>query len=251
VRRPIAGGLVLVVVLALAACFGESEPPVRVLFIGNSYTFANDLPGMVRRLARSVDRNVEVGMRAPAGWWWRDHAASSETADAIADGDWDFVVLQEQSMAPADQEIARKVSYPAAEALSRSVIGNGGDVVFFITWGHRSGSPQLGHVTYSSMQIDIANSYQAFSDAILSEIAPVGMAWWMALAERKDIEMYQPDGSHPSAAGTYLAAAVIAATILDVDPATFDDPIDLAEGTAEALRGFAARAVGGEVPWDQ
>ncbi|MGH8871480.1 MAG: DUF4886 domain-containing protein, partial [Acidimicrobiia bacterium] len=197
--------LLLALVLPLSACFGDAERPVRVLFVGNSYTHFNDMPGMVRALAGWVDRNVEVGTRAPNGWWWRDHASSAETTDAIADGDWDFVVLQEQSMAPADRDLARTVSFPAAQLLSRTVVGNGGDVVLFLTWGHRNGSAALGHDTFSAMQIDLADSYLAFADSLLADVAPVGMAWWMALAERPDIGLYQPDGSHPSVAGSYLA----------------------------------------------
>lgn len=242
--------LVLLLVFATPACSGDSEPAVRVLFVGNSYTHVNDLPGMVRSLAASVDRRVEVGMRAPGGWWWRDHASSAQTTDVIADGDWDYVVLQEQSIAPADRDLARRASHPAAELLSRTVVGNGGQVVLFLTWGHRNGSPELGHSTYSAMQVDLADSYLAFADSLLAEVAPVGMAWWMALAERGDIDLYQADGSHPSLAGSYLAAAVIAAVVLDVDAESFDASLGLDEGNAEALRGFAARAVSGEVPWE-
>ena len=242
--------LAFLLVIAAPACFGNSDPPVRVLFVGNSYTHVNDLPGMVRSLAASADMRVEVGMKAPGGWWWRDHAASEETTDAIAGGDWDYVVLQEQSMAPADRDLARRASYPAAELLSRTVVGNGGQVVLFLTWGHRNGSPELGHSTYSAMQVDLADSYLAFADSLLAEVAPVGMAWWMSLAERREIDLYQADGSHPSLAGSYLAAAVIAAVILDVDPTSFVAPLGLDEGNAATLRGFAARAVSGEVPWD-
>lgn len=248
-RRP-PSRLLLLFAVALTACFGDSEPAARVLFVGNSYTHYNDMPAMVEQLAGSVGRKIDVGMRAPGGWWWRDHSASSETTDAIADGDWDYVVLQEQSMAPADRDLARRVSFPAGQLLSRTVVGNGGDVVLFLTWGHRNGSSELGHGSYSAMQIDVADSYVAFADSLLADVAPVGMAWWISLAERPDIDLYQPDGSHPGTAGSYLAAAVIAGTILDVDPVTFDDPVGLDEGTAEALRGFAARAVAGEVPWE-
>ncbi|HSJ82757.1 MAG TPA: SGNH/GDSL hydrolase family protein [Acidimicrobiia bacterium] len=242
--------LAFLLVIAVPACFGNSDPPVRVLFVGNSYTHVNDLPGMVGSLAASADIRVEVGMMAPGGWWWRDHAASEETTDAIAGGDWDYVVMQEQSMAPADRDLARRASYPAAELLSRTVVGNGGQVVLFLTWGHRNGSPELGHSTYSAMQVDLADSYLAFADSLLAEVAPVGMAWWMSLAERREIDLYQADGSHPSLAGSYLAAAVIAAVVLDVDPASFDAPLGLDESDAAALRGFAARAVSGEVPWE-
>jgi hypothetical protein len=240
----------LLLALSLGACFADSEPPVRVLFVGNSYTHYNDMPSIVERLAKSAGLEIEAGMQAPGGWWWRDHASSAETTDAIAGGDWDYVVLQEQSMAPADRDLARRVSFPAGQLLSRTVVGNGGDVVLFLTWGHRNGSSELGHGSYSAMQTDLADSYMAFGESLLAEVAPVGMAWWMSLAERPNIDLYQPDGSHPSEAGSYLAAAVIAATVLDIDANTFDDPIGLDEGTAEALRGFAARAVSGEVPWE-
>lgn len=245
------GGLILVLALVVTGCSLDAGPAVRVLFVGNSFTHFNDMPHMVANLAASVDQNVDVGVEAPGGWWWRDHAASRETNDAIADGDWDYVVLQEQSEAPADRDVARRISYPSAELLSRTVVGNGGDVVLYLTWGHRNGSAVLGHDSYASMQVDIADSYLAFADALLAEVAPVGMAWWISLAERPEINLYQPDGSHPSVEGSYLAAAVIAATILDVDANAFEDPLGLPETTAADLRGFAARAVGGEVPWEE
>jgi hypothetical protein len=233
--------------LLLAAC--STEPPVRVLFIGNSYTHGNDLPGMVRDLAASTDRRIDTGVMAPGGWWWRDHAASGATMDAIANGDWDFVVLQEQSMVPALPEMARRLSRPAAVTLSAAAIENGARPVLFLTWAHRDGNSEVGHAVYSTMQRAIAGTYSEISTAVAGEIAPVGMAWWMARAERPDIGLYQTDGSHPSRAGSYLAAAVITATILDVDANDLDRTLGLSEETAATLRGFAARAVNGEVPW--
>lgn len=240
----------LLLVFGLTACFGDSEPPTRVLFVGNSYTHYNDMPSMVEQLADSAGHRIDAGMTAPGGWWLSDHADSQETTDKIADGDWDYVVLQEQSMAPADNELARTVSFPAAQVLERAVIGNGGDVVLFLTWGHRNGSSELGHGSYSAMQIDLADSYQAFADSLLAELAPVGMAWWICIDEYPSIDLYAPDGSHPSKAGSYLAASVLAATVLDVDPTTFNDPMGLEEGIAESLRGCAGRAVAGEIPWE-
>lgn len=244
-------GLTFLIVLALltAGCSSVSGPPVRVLFIGNSYTYFNDLPVMVRELGESAGRNLEVEMRAPGGWWWRDHARSSETLDAIGAGHFDYVVLQEQSMAPAVPRMAERESYPAANQLKSAATITGADVMLFMTWGHRSGSAEIGLNTYSSMQVALADAYELFGDALPAEVAPVGQAWWMARAERPDIVLYQADGSHPSVEGTYLAAAVIAASLLDVDATTFDRDLGVDELTAFALREFAARAVNGEVPW--
>src|SRR5512135_2083048 len=73
----------------------------RVLFIGNSYTYVNDLPSTFVQLARSGGHEVEVGVAAPGGWTLADHARSPETLSTLNSAKWDFVVLQEQSQIPS------------------------------------------------------------------------------------------------------------------------------------------------------
>jgi hypothetical protein len=72
-----------------------------ILFIGNSYTSVNDLPGTFVRLACSDGHKVETAMSAEGGWKLADHAASSKTLDLIKRQKWDWVILQEQSEIPA------------------------------------------------------------------------------------------------------------------------------------------------------
>jgi hypothetical protein len=244
----VAGYVALFPLLSLAACF--SEPEARILFVGNSYTANNDLPGNIAALAKSAGHPVEVDARAPGGWWLRDHAGSSDTLDKIATGDFDFVVLQEQSMAPADSRFAERESVPAARRLSTRIDQSGARTVMFMTWGHRGGSREVGHRSYDSMQVAIADTYERLGEVVVGPVAPVGAAWWMARAERPDIVLYESDGNHPSAYGTYLAAAVLAATILDIDPTEFDTDLELIPDYAAALREFASRAVSGERPWE-
>ena len=69
--------------------------PARVLLIGNSLTFFNNLPEMFAELARSGGHEVEVDMSAQGGWTCSDHATSAMTLDKIEQQNWDFVVLQE------------------------------------------------------------------------------------------------------------------------------------------------------------
>lgn len=239
--------LAAVLVLAVSGCGPSST--TRVLFVGNSYTTSNDLPGMVRELADGAGLDVDIETRAPGGWWWRDHAVSSETLNLIADGEFDYVVLQEQSMVTAARDMAKRESRPAAVSLALAAVDSGARVVLFMTWGHRDGSSEVGHSTYSSMQIAVAGTYAEIGGGVLGDVAPVGMAWWMSRDERPDIGLYQPDGSHPTREGSYLAAVVIAAALLDVDVSVFDRSSGLDDATAETLRGFAGRAVNGEVPW--
>src|SRR5690606_13596616 len=87
--------LSLMLVAATAAC------QTRVLFIGNSYTHTNDLPGMFTTLAASLGEDVVTGMSAPGGYTFNQHTQNTATLNALAQGDWDVVVLQEQSQLPS------------------------------------------------------------------------------------------------------------------------------------------------------
>lgn len=226
----------------------SSEPATSVLFLGNSYTHSNDLPGVVEAIAESQGVPVDVEMHAPGGWWLEDHAGSQASLDAIAHGDFDVVVLQEQSMAPAVRRLAETETRPADSTLVTRSSQSGASVVLFMTWGHRSGSAEVGHSSYESMQRALAENYEWLAETTATRAAPVGAAWWMSLHERSDLALYQSDGSHPTPRGTYLAAAVLAGTLFDVDVEEAD-AVGVDEEEALALRQFAARALAGERPW--
>jgi hypothetical protein len=87
--------------IAVSACGGKRPPrpidTVRVLFIGNSYTSANDLPQMFARLARQRSHEVITDMSAPGGWTLQQHAASPDTLGKIEGQKWDYADL------PADK----------------------------------------------------------------------------------------------------------------------------------------------------
>src|SRR5664280_2803382 len=98
--------LLVVVYYVTATCF--SLPGLgscqRILFIGNSYTYVNDLPRVFTDLARSGGHRVQTGMSAQGGWTLADHVASTSTLDLLRSSKWDFVVLQEQSEIPAMEQ---------------------------------------------------------------------------------------------------------------------------------------------------
>ena len=241
------GFAALAILASLWGCSGA--PDHSVLFVGNSYTAFNDMPRQVRDLAATVDVKLETVTRAPGGWWWRDHAASAETLELISSGEFDVVVLQEQSMAPASANHADTVVRVNGVVLASRAVAAQSQVVLFQTWAHRDGNSEIGHGSYESMQIALAATYSEVATAVAGRVAPVGAAWWIARAERPDIVLYEPDGSHPSEAGSYLAAAVIASTVSGVDAVEFENDLGLPADTAQALRGFASRAVAGEIPW--
>ena len=70
---------------------------MRILFIGNSHTYVNDMPEIVARLAKKDGIDCEVAMIAHGGWFLEQHAAEPETRFNILYGNYDYVVLQEHA----------------------------------------------------------------------------------------------------------------------------------------------------------
>lgn len=185
----------------------------RVLFIGNSYTHSNDLPSMVSNVTSANGVDLEIEMIAPGGWTLDQHAVDPAVRAAITNGDFDVVILQEQSETPAVPHLLGDESIPAAEALGTLAADSGARVILFETWGHRNGSMNTGHRTYASMQTALTSGYWLMADAADGTVAPVGTTWARSL-DANSVVLHQADGSHPTPAGSHLASLVIARTIL-------------------------------------
>ena len=190
----------------------------RVLFIGNSYTYTNDLPGKFAKLAKAGGHQVETGMAATGGWTLSDHAGSTDTISQINSSKWDFVVLQEQSEIPAILQSRLTVMYPAARVLASQIKGTGSTPIFFLTWAHRDGLPAFGLKDYQAMQFQIDIGYLEIAQELSAPVVPVGYAWLLANGQNSTLDMWQADGSHPTAQGTYLAACVFYAVIFRQSP---------------------------------
>jgi hypothetical protein len=207
------------------------RPCVRVLFLGNSYTYVNDLPTVFRNIARAGGQNVATGMVAAGGETLADHAASAASAGAIRDSRWQFVVLQEQSEVPAIESARQAQMYPAVRSLAGEIRAANATPFLLQTWAHRDGLPADG-MGYVEMQSAIDTGYAAIGDQLGVAVAPAGQAWETVLRQDPTIALWQADGSHPSAAGTYLAACVLYARIFGASPVGIPDteglPVDLA-----------------------
>lgn len=229
----------------LPACGGASaaDPCSRILFIGNSYTYVNDLPGTFTRLANSGGHRVETGMAATGGWTLAQHAGSSATLDQLAASHWDDVVLQEQSQIPSVELSRSTQMYPAARQLAGKIRAAGATPIFFLTWAHQGGWPENGMPSYESMQGQIDSGYLSIAQELNAPVAPVGVAWWMAVWQGSGLELWQADGVHPTVQGTYLAACVFYAVIFRQSPVGLSYLADLPADTAHSLQTFAADTV--------
>lgn len=182
------------------------EALVEILFLGNSYTSVNDLPGMVEELATAAGRPLRQESITPGGMTLDGHASDSGTVAKIASRRWSYVVLQEQSLMPI---LEPETFFASARVLDGAVRAAGSRTLFYLTWP-RLDAPEN--------QAKLTAAYSQIARELSADVAPVGPAWAAALAERPDLALYSSDGSHPGPQGTYLAALVFFAKIFRRSP---------------------------------
>jgi hypothetical protein len=225
--------------LAGASCSPFTHAPcVRVLFLGNSYTYVNDLPAVFRDLARAGGQNVETSMVANGGETLATHAASPASVNAISGSRWQFVVLQEQSEIPSLEADRQGQMYPAARVLVGIVRTAGATPILLQTWAHRDGWPDYG-LDYGAMQAAVNQGYGAIGAELGVAVAPAGQAWQTVVHQDPSVALWQDDGSHPSAAGTYLVACVLYTRIFGATPVGISATEGLSADLARTLQAAA------------
>ena len=170
---------------------------MKILFIGNSHTYYNDLPALFSRL---FDPECSVTMIAHGGWFLEQHANEPDVRFNILYGHYDYVVLQEHShpFGPAEKY------YSAVRKLAGWCREAGSMPVLYLTWARKGCFEDQAAMSRACREI------AAQTGAL---IAPVGDRWWKYQEENPGIEMYAEDGAHASLAGSAFAAEVLAETV--------------------------------------
>ncbi len=198
----------------------------KVLFLGNSYTAANNLPQMVANIAASVNDTVIFDSNTPGGYTLSGHSTNTISLTKIGTGNWDFVVLQEQSQLPSfpDSQVEVEV-FPYAKKLDSIINAENScaETVFYMTWGRKNGdasncSGWAPVCTYQGMDSLLSLRYRMMADSNEAILSPVGAVWKYIRQNFPTIELYQSDESHPSVAGTYAAACAFYTVIFRKDP---------------------------------
>jgi len=202
-----------------------SPSRLSVLFIGNSFTARNDLPGMIASLAAAAGRRLDHRLISAGGASLRMHWNKGEAARAIRDGRYDFVVLQEQSTLPVKNAARMHENVRLFDAAIKDA---GAKTALYLTWA-RAHAPES--------QRAITQAYESISREIGATLVPVGVAWERLLARRDRPVLHDKDASHPTAAGTYLAACVFFATLFGQTPAGVGEPPEgVSEGEAKVIQ---------------
>lgn len=230
----------LILIFSFIKLCGQSQTR-KVLFLGNSYTYANNLPQIVADLAASTGDVFIYDSNLVGGYTLQNHFNSQVSKNKILSNNWDYIVLQEQSQTPAFPNPATflngflvlenfiKTNKPCAQ------------ISTFMTWGHQNGDIQNcptnpSVCSFLGMNNLIKDRYLQFSDLFNAEVTPVGEVWKYIKENIPSINLYQPDGSHPSLAGSYLAACCFYTSLFRKDPTLITNNYGLDSVTASTIK---------------
>ena len=183
--------------------------PMRILMLGNSFTYFHDMPQIL-----SAMLGAEVVAHTRGGARLSEHLnpeteLGARTLPALAEQKWDYVVLQEQSFAPVGTPEA---FHDSVRKLCGLIRQNGAQPVLYATWAYRDDSEKLAStdLNFAQMHDALLESYHAAAEENGALVADAGSAF-------RDVspvvDLYEADDYHPSAAGSVLAASVLARTI--------------------------------------
>src|SRR5687768_17235522 len=205
---------------------------LKVLFIGNSFTARNDLPGLIARLAAARGIDVEYKLISLGGASLRTHWNKGEAPEAIRRGRYDHVVLQEQSTLPVKNAERMKENVRLFNEVIRAA---GAKTALYMTWA-RQHAPEA--------QRAITDAYASVARETGATVVPVGVAWQNFLRKHDRPVLHDKDGSHPSLAGSYLAACVFLQALLGQSPRGVTEQVPGLDPTDAELLQRAADASG-------
>ncbi len=197
---------------------------MKILFMGNSYTYYNDLPALFEKLCLSNGKNVSVQSLTVGGRKLFENLDPDDEQCAkltayLGDGRPDVLFLQEQSVLPA---VNFDLFFQGVKGLYDTVSAQ--RTILYATWGRQTGSETLAAHgwTKDGMTELLYASYRHAAEEIGGEVSPVGLCFREMNHKHPEVELYDPDGSHPSLYGSVLATVCHYYAVFGELPCGFD-----------------------------
>ena len=216
---------------------------MNILFIGNSYTYFSDLPALFASLCAANGQEVRVDSVTCGGRRLHenlnvfctdfnpDDEYSKKISELVEETEYDVLFLQEQSCLP----IVEPQMFLAGVVGLSTVIG-AWRTILYATWGRADGSDTLAHYgwTREGMTEGLYDAYCQAAEIAHAEVSPVGLCFAKIVESHPEIDLYDPDKSHPSYAGTCVAALSHYKTVFGEMPRDLS-ALKLEDGVAKVL----------------
>jgi hypothetical protein len=231
---------VLTYLLFSAACQGK--PPgvpvlsqeVKILFIGNSLTYFNNMPLMFANLAKASGKEVYVDQATLAGMPLRQLVYDQSVVSKINEKAWDYIVLQSDDITAFPDMYSTEIETLMAVKHIINQNNPSSRIIYTMIWGLRDGvtlkelSGQIVHYSYKEYMIKIYEGTLNVANSTNLMIAPVGWGWYSAILDDEGNKslLFYSDGAHPSSHGSYLMACIMNAVIFqnsDTDISFYSD----------------------------
>jgi len=215
--------LILLLLAVISIKNIAAQDTLSVLFIGNSYTSTNNLPQIVQNLSASAGKTLNIDSNMPGGFPLSSHLNDATTFSKISQGNWDYVILQEQSQIPTIEFYRYNDMYPAMTDLKSLIeqYNPCAKIITYMTWGRRFGGQQCDpsgtycspvFANFNHMQDTLTSAYLEISEQLNIQCAPVGVTWQNILNDTT-LVLHSGDNSHPNIDGSYVAALTIFSSI--------------------------------------
>jgi hypothetical protein len=194
--------------------------PIEALMVGNSYTFFNEMPRILEQFSveAKLKRPIKCTLATVGGATLEGHWNNEEFRKLLISRKWDFVILQEQSLRPITEP---ELFHKYAGLWCKEIRTAGAQALFYMTWA-RKATPEK--------QSAYTDNYRKAAGENGAEVAPVGEAWRAVREARPDIELFSEDGSHPSPAGSYLAACSLYVAVTGSSPLGLPSKLEVKDG---------------------
>lgn len=208
----------ILALFATSTVAAQSEP-LKILFIGNSYTHMNNMPKLFEKISKDAGMNVIVEKSAQSGASFNVHSERTEMFKAIKKRQWDYVILQGYSRELTfENSHIDTATIPFLNQIVDSIYKNNActNLLFYMTWGYDNGFLENKAVdTHEKMADKIDSGYRYLSATYDVPIVPVGMVWKKVRA-LKEMDLYVEDRAHPSKEGSFLIASTFFESIFGI-----------------------------------
>jgi lysophospholipase L1-like esterase len=184
--------------------YGQANPSnknVSILFVGNSLTYTNNLPKLVKQVAEKNGVSVKTEMIAYPNYAIIDHWNDGDIRVKIAKNKYDYVIVQQ---GPSSQQLGKEWLLDAGKKLAELCEQAQTKLCFFMVW------PALEH--YQNFD-DVIKNYREAALVNKAILCPVGEVWKAHFEATGNFDYYDTDGFHPSLKGSEAAAEIIVSAL--------------------------------------